>query len=160
MILDIIRQFPHIWKMRREILEQMHNVAKNPRWLAKRYPVLDEHGESVWPAQWSKERIEAFIATRREKHGKPRRVAPRGRAPKNLALRERMARTLSTVRGRKVYAQRKAIVEPVFGQIKQARGFRQFLLRGLKHVEWEWALVTTVHNVLKLFTALDLAKAR
>ena len=71
-----------------------------------------------------------------------------------------MTRTLSTVRGRKVYGQRKAIVEPVFGQIKHARGFRQFLLRGLKHVQWEWALVTTVHNMLKLFTALELARAR
>jgi transposase len=107
-----------------------------------------------------KEGIEAFIATRREKHGDSRRVAPRGRAPKNLTLRERMTRTLSTVHGRKVYAQRKAIVEPVFGQIKQARGFRQFLLRGLKHVACEWALVTTVHNMLKLFTALELARAR
>jgi hypothetical protein len=107
-----------------------------------------------------KERIEPFIATRREKHGEPRRVAPRGRPPKDLTLRERMARTLSTVRGRRVYAQRKAIVEPVFGQIKHARGFRQFLLRGLNNVQWEWALVTTVHNMLKLFTALELAKAR
>jgi transposase len=65
-----------------------------------------------------KDRIEAFIATRREKHGELRRVAPRGRAPKALTLRERMARALSTVHGRKVYARRKAIVEPVFGQIK------------------------------------------
>lgn len=107
-----------------------------------------------------KERIEAFIATRREKHGEPRRVAARGRAPKSLTVRERMERALSTVRGRKAYARRKAIVEPVFGQIKHARGFRQFLLRGLKHVEGEWALVTTAHNMLKLFTALDLARAR
>jgi len=106
------------------------------------------------------ERIEAFIATRREKHGEPRRVAPRGRAPKTLTLRERMTRALSTVRGRKAYARRKAIVEPVFGQIKQARGFRQFLLRGLKQVQCEWALVTTAHNMLKLFTALELARAR
>jgi len=107
-----------------------------------------------------KERIEAFIATRREKHGEPRRVAARGRAPKSLTVRERMERALSTVRGRKAYARRKAIVEPVFGQIKHARGFRQFLLRGLKHVEGEWALVTTAHNMLKLFTALELARAR
>ena len=107
-----------------------------------------------------RERIEAFIATRREKHREPRRVAPRGRAPKSLTLQERMARSLSTVRGKRVYAQRKAIVEPVFGQIKQARGFRQFLLRGLKNVQCEWALMTTVHNLLKLFTALELARAR
>ena len=70
-----------------------------------------------------------------------------------------MNRALSTGRGRKAYARRKAIVEPVFGQIKHARGFRQFLLRGLKHVGREWALVGTVHNMLKLFTALALARA-
>jgi hypothetical protein len=49
-----------------------------------------------------------------------------------------------------VYSARKAIVEPVFGQIKQARGFRQFLLRGLAKVRGEWALVCLTHNILKL----------
>ncbi len=111
-------------------------------------------------AQGSSRRIEVFIATRREKHGEPRKVAPRGRAPKHLTMRERMTRALSTVRGRKAYARRKAIVEPVFGQIKHARGFRQFLLRGLKQVGDEWASVGTVYNMLKLFTALELARAR
>jgi hypothetical protein len=50
----------------------------------------------------------------------------------------------------------KQVVDPVFGQIKQARGFRQFLLRGVKKVRAEWAMVCTTHNLLKLFT---LAKA-
>ena len=54
------------------------------------------------------------------------------------------------------YRLRKQIVEPVFGQIKQARGFRQFLLRGVEKVRAEWALICTTHNLLKLFT---LAKA-
>jgi len=48
------------------------------------------------------------------------------------------------------------VVEPVFGQIKQARGFRQFLLRGVEKVRAEWAMICTVHNLLKLF---NLAKA-
>jgi hypothetical protein len=61
-----------------------------------------------------------------------------------------MRRKLQTKRGKDVYRWRKAIVEPVFGQIKQARGFRQFLLRGLKKVQAEWALVCLGHNVLKL----------
>jgi hypothetical protein len=52
-----------------------------------------------------------------------------------------MKRKLQTKAGAAVYASRKYIVEPVFGQIKQARGFRQFLLRGLKKVRGEWALV-------------------
>jgi hypothetical protein len=52
-----------------------------------------------------------------------------------------------------VYARRKAIVEPVFGQIKHARCFRQFLRRGWRAVRDEWALVCTVHNLLKLHLA-------
>ena len=54
------------------------------------------------------------------------------------------------------YRLRKQVVEPVFGQIKQGRGFRQFLLRGVKKVRAEWAMICTTHNLLKLFT---LAKA-
>jgi len=54
------------------------------------------------------------------------------------------------------YRLRKQVVEPVFGQIKQARGFRQFLLRGVEKVRAEWAIICTAHNLLKLFT---LAKA-
>ena len=61
-----------------------------------------------------------------------------------------MRRKLKTKAGKAVYAARKAIVEPVFGQIKQARGFRQFLLRGIAKVRGEWALVCLTHNILKL----------
>jgi IS5 family transposase len=63
---------------------------------------------------------------------------------------DRMRRKLKTKVGRAIYATRKTIVEPVFGQIKQAQGFRQFLLRGLKKVQGEWALVCMAHNVLKV----------
>lgn len=97
--------------------------------------------------------VEAFIATKRQKHGEivP---SPRGRAPKTMTVRERIARKLRTRRGKRAYARRKVIVEPVIGQIKQARGFRQFLRRGLERVSQEWALVCTAHNLLKLHTAL------
>lgn len=64
---------------------------------------------------------------------------------------DRMARKLLTKAGAAVYARRKAIVEPVIGQIKHARGFRQFLLRGVEKVRGEWALVCTTHNILKLY---------
>ena len=50
------------------------------------------------------------------------------------------------------YRSRKQVVEPVFGKIKQARGFRQFLLRGVNKVRAEWAMICTTHNLLKLFT--------
>jgi hypothetical protein len=59
----------------------------------------------------------------------------------------------STTAGQAIYARRKTIVEPVFGQIKQAQGFRQFLLRGVEKARSEWALVCATHNVLKLYRA-------
>ena len=66
-----------------------------------------------------------------------------------------MRRKLRTQRGRQRYALRMGTVEPVFGQIKQARGFRQFLLRGLEKVKLEWKLICAGHNLLKLFSALN-----
>jgi transposase len=97
--------------------------------------------------------MEVFIATGRRKHGEPLPVAPRGRPPADLSVKERMARKLVTRRGHRIYARRKAIVEPVFGQIKHARGFRQFLRRGLARVQEEWALICAAHNLLKLRAA-------
>ncbi len=62
-----------------------------------------------------------------------------------------MARSLRTQTGRATYKKRKGQVEPVFGQIKQAGGFRQFAMRGLKKMQAEWNLVCLTHNLLKLF---------
>jgi transposase len=98
--------------------------------------------------------IAPYIATGRQKHTEGQAPALRGRPPANLTRRDRMARTLRTMQGRAVYACRKAIVEPVFGQIKQARGFRQFLRRGQRAVQHEWALICTAHNLLKLHRAV------
>lgn len=95
-----------------------------------------------------------LIPPDRQLYSQARPAAPRGRPPADLSVAERMRRTLRTTRGRRLYARRKAIVEPVFGQIKQGRGYRQFLLRGLRQVRGEWALICTTHNVLKLWTAL------
>jgi transposase len=97
------------------------------------------------------EGIDGYIATGRQKHGEKIRVAPRGRIPKNATPQERMARKLRTIRGRATYAKRKQIVEPVFGQIKEPRGFRRFSLRGLVNVTGEWDLICLTHNLLKLF---------
>ena len=79
--------------------------------------------------------------------------APRGRIPIGLSSPDRMRRKLRTKRGRECYALRKVLPEPVFGQIKQARGFRQFLLRGLDKVSGEWQVICTGHNLLKLWKA-------
>ena len=92
-----------------------------------------------------------YVAPEKTRHGHQPPPAPRGRIPKALSPRDRMRRKLQTKRGRKRYALRMATVEPVFGQIKQGRGFRQFLLRGLEKVQGEWSLICTGHNLLKLF---------
>jgi hypothetical protein len=98
----------------------------------------------------ARRRIDGYVATERQKHGEDRLPCKRGPLPKGASLVERMKRKLQTQVGRRIYAMRKVIVEPVFGQIKQVRGFRQFLLRGLEKVQREWALVCLTHNILKL----------
>jgi transposase len=97
----------------------------------------------------NKRRIEGFVATKKEKHGQRREPCKPGPLPKGASRVEQMARKLQTQAGAAIYATRKSIVEPVFGQIKQARGFRQFLLRGLEKVRGEWALICMTHNILK-----------
>ena len=95
--------------------------------------------------------IDAYISTRKAKHGERPGPCPRGPLPRTATLVDRMSRKLHTKVGAAVYAARKGIVEPVFGQIKQVRGFRQFLLRGVEKVQGEWSLVCTTHNILKLY---------
>ncbi len=97
--------------------------------------------------------IEPFIATRRSKHSEPRPSAPRGRIPQHLTRRERMARKLATKAGAAHYRRRKSIVEPVFGQIKECRGFRRVSLRGEANARAEWLLISLVHNLGKLFNS-------
>ena len=92
-----------------------------------------------------------YVATERQKHGEYKEPCPRGPLPKGATRVDRMRRKLKTKVGKAVYAARKAIVEPVFGQIKQGRGFRQFLLRGIDKVRGEWSLVCLTHNILKLY---------
>ena len=94
--------------------------------------------------------IDAYIATGRLAHGQP--LPPkRGPMPKDADVKARMARKLRSKAGSRIYAQRKAIVEPVNGQIKEGRGLRRFLLRGLEKVDAEWHLIAATHNLLKLF---------
>jgi transposase len=97
------------------------------------------------------EEIDGYVAVGRRKHSEKPLSAPRGRIPKGISVKERMERKLRTVRGRGTYKKRKQIVEPVFGQIKEARGFRRFSLRGLEQVDAEWHLICLTHNLLKLF---------
>jgi transposase len=95
----------------------------------------EENLEHLESAGQPERKIEGFIATGKQKHGEHRLPAKRGPLPKGATRVERMKRKLQTKVGRAVYAARKCVVEPVFGQIKQARGFRQFLLRGKEKVK-------------------------
>ena len=95
-------------------------------------------------------KIEGFVAVDRESYRDREKPCPRGPLPKGATRVDRMRRKLQTKMGGAIYSTRKAVVEPVFGQIKQARGFRQFLLRGLKKVQGEWAIICLTHNILKL----------
>ena len=96
--------------------------------------------------------LNAYISTSRQQHGQRPRPS-RGRAPRGLDARGRMDRKLRSKAGQAIYALRKTIVEPVFGQIKGARGLDRVRLRGLVKVNGEWALMATTHNLLKLFRA-------
>ena len=114
------------------------------------------------------EGFDPYIATERQRHhaaapgsapsrpGHPERPALRSEdgtpePPRHPRPKERMRAKLGTESGRAVDARRQTIVEPVFGQIKEARGFRRFLLRGLKKIRGEWRLLCLTHNLLKIW---------
>lgn len=96
-------------------------------------------------------RIEGYIATGRQKHGSKSAITKKTSTPGSLIA--KMSIKLKRAGYRSRYRLRKQIVEPVFGQVKQARGFRQFLLRGIEKVTAEWALICTAHNLVKLARA-------
>ena len=98
----------------------------------------DEHGTDF------------YVATGRRRRDEPPPVAPRGRIPKSATAKQRMARTLTTQKGHAVYARRKAIVEPVFGQMSTLQNAKHLLLRGLDQARGEWLLLATCHNLRKL----------
>lgn len=97
-----------------------------------------------------------FMATGRLAHEEKLPPAPRGRIPDNATLKQRMARRLRTKPGRAAYARRKAIVEPVFGQIMTCQGGRQLLLRGQAGARGEWRLLSACHNLRKIFGQVGL----
>jgi len=97
--------------------------------------------------------IDGYMPPDKMPHSSVIPAAARGLIPEDFSTVDRMRREVRTKKGRKCYALRKQLVEPVFGQIKQARGFRQFLWRGIDKVSSEWQLICTGHNLLKLFGA-------
>ncbi len=95
-------------------------------------------------AALAERKINGYVATGRAKH--PDQAKRQIKAPLTLAMRDKLRRA----GWRSRYRLRKQTVEPVFGQVKEARGFRQFLLRGIEKVRAEWALICTAHNLTKL----------
>jgi transposase len=102
-------------------------------------------------AAMAERRITAYLSPGRIRHGETDPTA--GRLLKRKPLMQAMADTIRRAGRRSRYRLRKQVVEPVFGQIKHARNFRQFLLRGLNKVRGEWAIICTAHNLLKLHRA-------
>jgi hypothetical protein len=94
---------------------------------------------------------DTFMATGRLAHDEQVPAAPGGRIPKNATLKERMARKLRTKPGKAAYSRRKAIVEPVFGQIMTCHNGRQLLLRGEDGARGEWRLLAACHNLREIF---------
>jgi len=93
---------------------------------------------------------EFYIATGRRRRDDPPPIAPRGRIPIDATDKQRMARKLATKQGQQIYARRKAIVEPVFGQMHTLQNAKQLLLRGLDAARGEWLLLAACHNLRKL----------
>jgi transposase len=135
---DTHQLFPMLKQARR-------NTGKSPRKLSADTGYFSQENITSKAAG----KTELFIPSRKDRHTEsPKPV--RGRPPKNESARERMDRKLRTKAGRAVYKRRKAIVEPVFGQIKERQRFRMFSFRGLDNVEAEWGLVCAAHNLLKI----------
>ena len=94
--------------------------------------------------------LDVYAAVKRHKHG-VEEAEPVCEVPADAGPRERMRCKLSSAGGKAVYKMRKAIVEPVFGQVKDGRGFRRFSMRGFANARHEWSFVCAVHNLMKLF---------
>jgi len=95
--------------------------------------------------------FDPHFATGRQKHHEKPAPAATGELPADASAKEKMSQKLRTPSGKALYAARKHIIEPVFGQIKSARGIRRFLLRGLEKVSGEWKLICLTHNLLKIW---------
>ena len=136
---------------KRQLAPMFEQVEKNMG--AK--PAAGSGDNGYWnPDQVADKRVEGIdlhIAAGRDKHGASEETAASDNPAKAATALEKMKQKLQSDAGRAIYKMRKAIVEPVFGQIKECRHFRRFSLRGLENVRAEWKFVCLTHNILKLF---------
>ncbi len=129
------------------------SARTTPRVRAELQASKEKTGVLANLAALKQRRIRAYLPPGRARHGEGNAA---GRRPlTKMPLMRAMAKTLKRAGRRSRYRLRKQVVEPVFGQIKHARGFRQFLMRGLDQVRAEWAMICTAHNLLKLANATD-----
>lgn len=144
--------------------KQLEAMTKKVQENTRKKPTRMSADAGYWNAKkiesLSKGWTEFFIPPNKQRHNDKVLTAECGRIPEDLSFAERMRRKLRTKKGKVIYSKRKETVEPVFGQIKQARGFRQFLLRGVEKVRGEWSLICTTHNLLKLWRAQGPAPPR
>jgi len=125
-----------------QMVEQVEeNCGKKPKRVIADAGHFSEHNIRTLEGKG----IEVYISPNKQRHTRKSEPAARGRIPAGLSIKERMRRKLRTKKGRETYAKRKWIVEPPFGQIKEARGIRRFLLRGKRKVSGEWSLISTTH---------------
>jgi hypothetical protein len=104
-------------------------------------------------AAWCEEqKVDAYIATQRHRRSAATQPAIGGTEPA-ITPQQKMRAKVASPEGQKIYRRRKCIPEPVFGQIKQAMGFRRFSMRGMDSAKGEWALICSCHNVRKLWGA-------
>lgn len=132
------------------LAQTIGNVGAPRRFLADAGYWSDDNYQTLLDAE-----IDSYIATGRLKHNEPVPAAPRGPIPKDATPKQRMARKLRTKTGRAIYARRKVIPEPVFGQMKTLQNAGQLLLRGHDAARGEWMLHATVHNLRKLAAHRD-----
>jgi hypothetical protein len=140
---------------KQEIIPTLAFLGGLPEKLGKVDTILADAGYYSTDNAASCERsgIEPYIPPNRDKHHQPfaDRFTDPPPLPENAVPIDKMRHKLKTVEGRKIYAQRKSTVEPVFGIIKHVLGFRQFFLRGLEAVASEWTLVSMAWNMKRMF---------
>ena len=140
---------------KRQAVPMMEQVNANTGGLPREMSADAGYFSSDAVTELTADGIDVYMPPDKMRHAYKMPAAPRGRIPKGLSVADRMRRKLRTKHGRKRYGLRKELPEPVFGQIKQVRGFRQFSLRGKEKVRSEWRLICAGHNLLKMFGAFN-----
>lgn len=146
----VTNQAPDQEHLRPMLLQVLHNLGQLPKRLSADAGYMSDDNVTFC----DRLEVDAFIAVRRDSHGQQHDGSDEpARADKPAWA--KMRAKLQTPEGKKVYALRKVIVEPVFGQVKEGRGFRRFSMRGLTKVRPEWTLICLCSNLLKLITSVQ-----